>query len=162
MNAVAPLVRESGYPMLMVDSDGSTTAAFTIFVRHKVPLFTDEAEVRKFEAILLREAKRSHCDALVYLFMPTRCHLLLQGKGGQASLVKAIRGFRLEAGYWLSRVQCDAEWGENHDGINHSAQEEITKYARHILNAPVRMGIAANWKQYRYKGSTLYHLETWQ
>ena len=162
MNAVAPLVGQSGYAIPVLECAESATAAFTVFVRHKVPLFADEAEVRKFEAILLRETKKSRCEAPVYLFMPNRCHLLLQGKGGQASLVKAIRDFRLEAGYWLSRVQCDAEWRENHDASSNIMQEEITKYARHILNAPVRMGIVANWKEYRYKGSTLYHLETWQ
>jgi hypothetical protein len=148
--------------MPMVDCAESAAAAFTVFVRHKVPLFTDEAVVRKFEQILLSEAEKSNCESSVYLFMPDRCHLLLQGKGGQASLVRAIRGFRLEAGYWLSRIQCDAEWRENHDGSNHTMQDEITKYMRHILNTPVRMGIVANWKQYRYKGSTLYRLETWQ
>jgi hypothetical protein len=148
--------------MPVMDRAESVAAAFTVFVRHKVPLFTDEVAVRKFEEILLSEAEKSHCDAPVYLFMPDRCHLLLQGKGGSASLVRAIRDFRLGAGYWLSRIQCDAEWRENHDGSNHTMQEEIAKYVRHILNAPVRMGIVTHWKQYRYKGSTLYHLETWQ
>ena len=162
MNAVTPFVGEPDYPVSMTDRTESAAAAFTIFVRHRVPLFTDEAIVRKFEGILLFEAEKSHCEAPVYLFMPDRCHLLLQGKGGQASLVRTIRGFRLAAGYWLSRVQCDAEWRENHDGSDHPMQEEILKHARHILNTPVRMGIVANWKQYRYKGSTLYHLETWR
>jgi hypothetical protein len=162
MNAVAPFVGESNYPVPMMDCVASSAAAFTVFVRHRVPLFTDEAMVRKFEGILLSEVEQSHCEAPVYLFMPDRCHVLLQGKGGQASLVRAIRGFRLGAGYWLSRVQCDAEWRENHDGRDDTMQEEIVKHARHILNTPVRMGIVANWKQYRYKGSTLYHLETWR
>jgi hypothetical protein len=162
MNVVAPFVRESEYPMPAMDRAESVAAAFTVFVRHKVPLFTDEAVVRKFEEILLSEVEKSHCDAPVYLFVPDRCHLLLQGKEGQASLITSIRGFRLRAGYWLSRVQCDAEWRENHDGSDHTMQEEIMEYARNILNTPVRMGIVVNWKQYRYKGSTLYHLETWQ
>ena len=162
MNAVARFVDVTDYPIAEVDCGESAAAAFTVFVRHRVPLFTDETVVRKFEGILLREAKQSRCEVPVYVFMPNRCHLLLQGKGGQAGLVKTIRGFRLEAGYWLSRIQCDAEWRENHDAGNRSIQEEIAKYARTMLDAPVRMGIVANWKQYRYTGSTLYRLETWQ
>ncbi|MBF8294468.1 MAG: Transposase [Bacteroidetes bacterium] len=161
MNAVAPSVGELNCPMPVMDCTESATAAFTVFVRHKMPLFTDETVVRKFEGILLSDAEKSHCEAPVYLFMPYRCHLLLQGKGGQANLVRTIRSFRIGAGYWLSRVRCDAEWHENHDGSNHTMQEEILKYARHILITPVRMGLVANWKQYRYKGSTLYDLETW-
>jgi hypothetical protein len=161
MNAMAPLVGEPDYPIPVMDCEESVAAAFTVFVRHKVPLFVDEAVVKKFEAILLSEADKSHCKAPVYLFMPDRCHLLLQGKGGQASLVRTIRGFRMGAGYWLSRMQCDAEWREDHERSNHTMQEEILRYTRHILNSPVRMGIVADWKQYRYKGSTLYHLEAW-
>ncbi len=147
--------------MLQTDCAESTAAAFTVFVRHKMPLFADESSVKKFEQMLLNEAEKSHCEIPVYLFMPTRCHLLLQGKGGQAILVKTLKGFRLGSGYWLSRVQCDAEWHWNHNGTKHSMDEEILKYARHILSAPVRMGLAPSWKEYRYKGSTLYHLDTW-
>ena len=161
MNAVASFVGEVSCPMPMVDCAESAAAAFTVFVRHKVPLFTEEAVVKKFEEILLQETEQAHCKAPVYLFMPNRCHLLLQGKGGQANLIGASRGFRIGGGYWLSRVRCDAEWRENHDGSDHTVREEILKHARHILNTPVRMGLVADWKQYRYKGSTLYDLETW-
>lgn len=160
MNAVAPLVGELNYPIRLMDCAESAAAAFTVYVRYRVPLFADESVVKKCEEILLRETEKSHCIAPVYLFMPDRCHLLLQGKGGQASLVSAVRGFRLGAGYWLSRAHCDVEWCEDHDGSDRTMSEEILQYARHILNTPVRMGIAPNWKQYRYKGSTLYNLET--
>jgi hypothetical protein len=145
----------------MTDCAESTAAAYTVFVRHKVPLFADESAVKKFEKILLEEADKSHCEVPVYLFMPNRCHLLLQGNGGEANLVSAIRGFRQGSGYWLSRFHCDAEWRSNHDGTNHSVDKEVLKYTRHILNAPVRMGIAKSWREYRYKGSTLYHFESW-
>ncbi|MGA3244772.1 MAG: hypothetical protein ABSE41_09155 [Bacteroidota bacterium] len=161
MNAVAPFVGDSDCTTLLMDCAETTAAAFTVFVRHKMQLFTDEFTVRKFEEILLGEADKFHCEVPVYLFMPNRCHLLLQGKGGQANYVRAVRDFRLGSGYWLSRVQCEAEWRENHNGSDHAMNKEILTYTRHILNAPVRMGLVANWKQYRYKGSTLYHLETW-
>ena len=161
MNTVAPVVETPNRAMPMRVCAESAAAAFTVFVRHKVPLFTEEAVVKKFEEILLQETEQAHCKAPVYLFMPNRCHLLLQGRGGQANLIGASRGFRIGGGYWLSRVRCDAEWRENHDGSDHTVREEILKYARHILDAPVRMGLVADWKQYRYKGSTLYDLETW-
>jgi hypothetical protein len=162
MNVAVPLVQVPDYPDSVMGCTESATAAFTVFVRHKMPLFTDETVVRKFEEMLVAETEDSHCEALVYLFMPSRCHLLLQGGGGKASLMRTIRSFRHGGGYWLSRIQCDAEWCGNHDGNNHLAQQDILKYVRHILNTPVRMGIVADWKQYRYKGSTLYQLETWQ
>ncbi|MCX6134627.1 MAG: hypothetical protein NTU47_12505 [Ignavibacteriales bacterium] len=147
--------------MPIVEFDGSAAAAFTVFVRHNMPLFTDEAVVRKYEKILMAEAEKSRCEAPVYLFMPDRCHLLLQGKGGLASLVSTIKAFRMGAGYWLSRTHCDAEWPGNHGSDSRTTQHEILQYARHILNEPVRVGIVPDWKQYRYKGSTLYQLESW-
>ena len=144
-----------------MESDTVTAAAFTVFVRHSVRLFSDEAVVKKYETILLTEAEKSQCDAPVYLFLPTKCHLLLQGKGGLARLVGTMKGFRLGAGYWLSKVYCDMEWLGNHRSDEKKTQLEILQYARHILNAPVRMGIVDDWKQYRYKGSSLYQLESW-
>ena len=144
-----------------METEVVSAAAFTVFVRHSVPLFSDEAVVKKYETILLAEAGKSGCDAPVYLFMPTKCHLLLQGKGGLARLVETMKGFRMGAGYWLSKVHCDVEWLGNHGSDEKQTQQEIIEYARHILNAPVRMGIVDDWKQYRYKGSTLYQLESW-
>ena len=140
--------------------DAVSAAAFTVYVRHNMPLFTDGDAVRNYESILLRETQRACCDAFVYVFMPSRCHLLLQGRGGQASFVDALKGFRQAAGYWLSKVHCDVEWSGNHGSDPAMTQQEIREYARHMLNAPVRTGLVDDWKQYRYKGSTLYQLES--
>jgi hypothetical protein len=144
-----------------MDTDVIATAAFTIYVRYNVPLFADEAVVKKYETILLAKAEQSRCEAPAYVFMPNKCYLLLQGKGGLANLVSTIRDFRRGAGYWFSRAHCDAEWPGNHGSNVQTTQQEILQYARHILNAPVRMGIVDDWKQYRYRGSTLYHLDSW-
>ncbi len=136
-------------------------AAFTVYVRHGVQLFLDETTVRRFEKILLAETEHYRCEPLVYLFMPHRCHLLLQGREGHSALLNAAKGFRQEAGYWLSRIHCEAQWSERCLGDILRIREEITKHARTILNKPVRMGIVDDWKQYRFKGSSVCHLDSW-
>lgn len=92
--------------------------------------------------------------------MPDRYRLRLQGKGGLASLVGTIKAFRMGAGYWLSRNHCDSGWPGNHGSDSRATQLEILQRARHILNEPVRVGMGPDWKQYRYKGSTLSHLDS--
>ncbi len=136
-------------------------AAFTIYVRHGVQLFIDESTVKRFEKTLLAETERFRCESLVYLFMPHRCHIILQGREGHSSLLNAARSFRQEAGYWLSRIHCDARWSERSLGDIPRIRDEITNHARTILSKPVRMGLVDHWKQYRFKGSTVCHLESW-
>jgi len=39
--------------------------------------------------------------------------------------------------------------------------EDIPKQINYILQNPVRKGLVKNWKDYPYKGSTLYNLNEW-
>jgi putative transposase len=136
-------------------------AAFTVRVRHNVPLFSDEAAVKKIEGILLAEALGSGSDIVVYLFMPDHCHVLLQGSMGQARLQDAMKSVRRLAGYWLSKIQRNAEWQEDFDNDILMKEQEILRHVRYILNNPVRGGMVDDWKSYRYRGSTLYNLDSW-
>jgi hypothetical protein len=40
-------------------------------------------------------------------------------------------------------------------------KENLNIHIKYILNNPVRAGLVDYWKQYPYKGSTLYNLENW-
>jgi phage-related protein len=93
--------------------------------------------------------------------MPHRCHFILQGHEGHSALLNAAKGFRHEAGYWLSRIHCEAQWSERSLGDILRIREQIAKHARYILNRPVRMGLVDDWKQYRFKGSKVCHLDSW-
>lgn len=155
------IVDDGGHRMLRGFPAEFVAAAFTLYVRHGVQLFIDENTVRRFEKILLAETERYRCESLVYVFMPHRCHLILQGREGHSALLNAAKGFRQEAGYWLSRIHCEAQWSERSLGDILRIREETTKHARYILDKPVRMGLVDDWKQYRFKGSTVCRLESW-
>lgn len=143
------------------DDSRLVAAAFTIKVRHKVGLFTSEDVVKKFEKILLTEVRDTGSRIAVYLFMPDHCHVLLRGEVEHACMLELIRSFRHQGGYWLSKIHCNAEWHVNGDNNSLRREDEIMKHVRYILNNPVRRGIVDDWKQYRYKGSTLYDLDSW-
>lgn len=158
---LAPLADTPYHRQRTVDHQDSVVAAFTVVVRHRVPLFTNDAIVTKFEGILRSEAEKFRCEALMYLFMPDRCSLLLQGNDGHAGLINVMRGFRSGAGYWLSRIQCNAKWHDTRGHHAHAINQDILSYARTLVLAPVQAGLATDWRQYRFKGSTLYTLESW-
>jgi hypothetical protein len=93
--------------------------------------------------------------------MPQRCHFILQGRNGHSSLLDAAKGFRHEAGYWLSRIHCETQWSERSLGDIRRIREDIANNVRSILNKPVRVGLVDDWKQYRFKGSTVCTLDSW-
>jgi hypothetical protein len=33
---------------------------------------------------------------------------------------------------------------------------------KYILNNPLRAGIVENWKEYKFKGSSIYNLDEWE
>jgi hypothetical protein len=40
-------------------------------------------------------------------------------------------------------------------------KENLDIHIKYTLNNPVRTGLVDNWKQYSYKGSTIYNLKEW-
>ena len=155
------MVHDDGHRVLRGYPAEFVAAAFTVYVRHGVQLFIDENTVRRFESIILAETEHYRCEPLVYLFMPHRCHFILQGRDGHSSLLNAAKGFRHEAGYWLSRIHCETRWSERSLSDVRRIREEIANHVRFILNKPVRVGLVDDWKQYRFKGSAVCHLDSW-
>lgn len=111
--------------------------------------------------ILLDSLARATCDAHVYLFMPDHVHLLIKGTDDNSDLWKCVVDFKQRSGFWMSRNESTGEWQKgSYDHILRK-EEDLETHVRYILNNPVRRGIVENWKDYPFKGSTIYDFEEW-
>ncbi len=144
---------------------GKVVVAFTCCEQNRRPLFTDDTLSHLFMEMLEQQSNRFGCDILVYVFMPDHVHILLAGRDETSDTLNAIRGFKHQTGYWLSR-HCP-QYGWQKDYYDHilrtweRGEEEIRKHIRYILCNPVRKDLVAEWQNYPYKGSTVYQLDEW-
>jgi putative transposase len=106
---------------------------------------------------------RAHsCEAHVYLAMPDHMHLLIEGSGVDSDAWKCIVAFKQRSGYWMSQNKCGARWQKNFYDHILRKEEDIEKQVRYILANPVRKGLVRYWKQYSFKGSTIYNFDEWR
>jgi putative transposase len=155
------LIREKKHRFPVESYRGAVAAAFTACIKNRARAFTDAYIVRKCEKALLAAAEKAHCELIVYLFMPDHCHILLQGKDDEADLLKAMIRFKQQTGYWFSKEHPEFYWQK--DFYDHILKKEndIEKHVAYILDNPVRKGIVQVWREYPYRGSTVYHLDDW-
>jgi putative transposase len=142
-------------------SAGPIAASFAMRISNKQTVFTDDSTVKVFEKALTAQATRFGCQAIVYVFMPDHCHVVLQGKHGQAQLLQAMSSFKEVTHDWLLQNRPDVDWSELRQDKILGEEEEISNHVQKILNNPVRKGIVKEWKDYKFKGSTIYDLDTW-
>lgn len=114
---------------------------------------------------LEQECERFCCDLVVYVFMPEHAHMLVAGRDHSADTVRAITGFKQKTGYWLSKNRPQFHWQKDYyDHILRTWEREaceLKKHVQYILENPVRKEIVSYWKDYPYKGSTVYTLDEW-
>jgi REP element-mobilizing transposase RayT len=93
--------------------------------------------------------------------MTDHIHMLLVGNNSDANIKKCLEMFKQKTGYFLSKNYPDIKWQKDfYDHILRS-KENIDIHIKYVLNNPVRAGIVEFWKQYKYKGSTVYDLSEW-
>jgi REP element-mobilizing transposase RayT len=145
---------------------GAVIVAFTCCEKNRQPLFRQEAPAHLFMKTLEGEAGRFGCDVMVDVFMPDHTHILLAGRDAAADTLKAMRGFKQKTGFWLSRNLPQFMWQKDYcDHILRTwerGEKELNKHIRYILNNPVRNGLVAQWKDYPYRGSTVFRLDEWE
>jgi putative transposase len=141
---------------------GEKVVAFTLCVLNKEQLFNNTEIFQIFERILLDQLIRYSCVALVYLFMPNHVHIILQGKNEKSNVLNAVRMFKQKTGYWLSQNKINAKWQK--DFYDHILRDEkdFENQVYYVLNNPMRAGLVSYWKEYLFKGSSLYDLSEWE
>jgi len=101
------------------------------------------------------------CDALVYLFMPDHGHFVLGGKTENSDPLKVMYRFSQKTGYWFTNHSPHIRWQKDFYDHIVSRDEEVERHIRYILNNPVRAKLVMDWRDYPFKGSTVYNFEEW-
>jgi len=140
---------------------GSIAAAFALHISNKKTIFTNESTVRVFEKALTTQASKFGCETIVYVFLPDHCRVVLQGKNNRSQPLQAMESFKEETHQWLLQNHPETEWSELRQDHILQEEDEISNQVQEILNDPVRKGMVKQWKEYKFKGSTIYDLETW-
>jgi REP element-mobilizing transposase RayT len=140
---------------------GRVRCAFTVCVDNKRTLFISDHIFHSMEEMLLEAIIKANCDAHIYLFMPSHCHLLIEGKSEESDLWQSVVDFKRKSGYWLARNHPSEEWQKDFYDHILRKDEDLIKQVRYILGNPVRKGLVEDWKVYPFKGSTLYDFNQW-
>ena len=155
------LIREKKHRLPAESYKGRVEVAFTACTKDRMALFVDARLVDKCVEILLQEAASEDCDILTYLFMPDHCHLLFRGNGCTSDVLRLMRKFKQRTGYFFSQNRVGGGWQK--DFYDHICRNEweIEKQIRYIIENPVRAGLVKHWKDFKFKGSTVFHLDEW-
>jgi putative transposase len=155
-------VREKKHRLPSENYGGYHVVAFTCCIQDRKACFVSNGIFREFENILIGELDRFHCAAHIYLFMPDHGHLILQGRDNTADMWRCMVLFKQKTGFWFSKNEPRHEWQK--DFFDHVLRkdEDLKKQVEYVLNNPVRKGLAGNWMEYPYKGSTVYDLNSWK
>ena len=154
-------IRERRHRLPLSNYKGIRIVSFTACVRDRAPLFTSTNVVDACSLHLMDALERHQSDALLYLFMPDHAHILLRGNSDQADVRKAMVRFKYLSGCWLDSTTSPYRWQK--DFYDHILRhdDDVIRHMRYIVNNPVRAGIVERWKDYPYKGSTVYNLDEW-
>lgn len=141
---------------------GKILVSFTLCIKNRKELFTDEKLFLLFESMLLNELATSNCCVYVYLFMPDHIHIILSGKTEESDIKKCLDRFKQKTGFWLYKNKASCKWQKDYYDHVLRKEEDLETVIKYILNNPLRAGIVENWKQYKFKGSTVYNLNEWE
>lgn len=141
---------------------GKIVCAFTICVLNKQKLFLSKEIFDVATNVLLESLKKNNSEAHIYLFMPDHCHLLIEGKTEKSNLWRCIAYFKQKCGYWLAKQNYKEKWQKDFYDHILRKDEDVIKQVKYILGNPVRKGLVNNWKNYPFKGSTIYDFNKWE
>ena len=140
---------------------GYRIVSFTCRVQNQLMFFTTDEIFFLFEEMLLEAIDKHACDAYVYLFMPDPAHMILATKDDSGEVLKAMKLFKQKSGFWLSKHRQNVKWQKDYYDHILRREEDIQKHVRYILANPVRAGIVEDWKDYKFRGSTVFDLDSW-
>jgi REP element-mobilizing transposase RayT len=137
---------------------GFKVVSITACLEHRAAYFTKVERFRICEKLLVYSLARFNCEAEVYLFMPDHAHFLVRGNSDLADVLQAMNLFKQKTGFWLSQGSRCVRWQKRYFDHIIRKDEEVKKHFRYILENPVRSRLVEHWRQYPFKGSTIYDL----
>ena len=156
------IIREKKHRLPKEFYIGEKIVSFTMCIKNSDKIFKEECIFIIFRDKLMDVIRQFSCDAIIYLFMPDHLHLILEGINNTSNVIKAADMFKQKTGFWFSQNMGYSRWQKDyHDHIirNH---KDLQNHIYYILNNPVRRGIVSHWKEYQFKGSSVYDFDKWK
>jgi putative transposase len=141
---------------------GKILVSFTLCIKNRKELFVSNDIFSRFESILLKELAEGDVSAQIYLFMPDHVHLILSGREENTDILKCLNSYKKQTGFWLYKNKPSIKWQKDYYDHILRKEEDLETIIKYILNNPVRAGLVDNWKQYQFKGSTIFNLNEWE
>jgi REP element-mobilizing transposase RayT len=140
---------------------GYRTTAITATLENRTPAFVDAAIVNAMADRLIEASTCYRCTVDLYLFMPDHGHFLISTIDAEGDVLAAMKRFKQRSGYWLAHNTPGVRWQKDFYDHILRRDDECEKHVRYILANPVRAGMVIDWKDYPYRGSMKYDLESW-
>jgi len=96
------------------------------------------------------------------LIYADHAHILLSGNTEDSDIKKCLDKFKKQTGFWLYKNKPSFKWQKDYYDHILRKEEDLNSVIKYILNNTVRAGIVKNWKEYKFKGSTIYKLDEWK
>lgn len=132
---------------------GLIRASFSIWIKNRIPVFTDNVIVSSFVEILRTAREKYICENWAYVFMPDHVHIVLEGTHDQSNLWKTIVLFKQKSGYWFTKNMPSIKWQKDFYDHIHRIESELINHILYLANNPVRKNLVEHWKQYPFTGS---------
>ncbi len=85
----------------------------------------------------------------------------MQGKSEGSDIRKCLVLFKQKTGYWMSTNDPGFKWQKDYYDHVLRKDEDLKRHVGYIIANPVRKGMVEHWKDYPFKGSTVYDLDSW-
>lgn len=134
--------------------------SITSCIKDRHNIFTVDSIFHDFEKILIDIMHKYNCCAHIYLFMPDHLHLIFQGESNDVNLLDALKAFKQKTGFYFSVNKFNCKWQKDYYDHIIRDEKDLGNQIMYILLNPVRKGFVKHWKEYSYKGSMIYDLNT--
>ena len=141
--------------------EGEKTVSFTLCIKDRREVFLNDNLFNVFSDFLLESIKKFDVNAMIYLFMPDHAHIILMGESKNSDVIASMNLFKQKSGFWFYENKKSTRWQKDYYDHIIRNDKDLKKQIYYILNNPVRKGLVDNWKDYKFKGSTVYNFDEW-
>ena len=134
---------------------------FTVSTSPRVSILTQENIYPALEELLIEAAQYYRCELAIYLFMPDHLHCILASEASDSDPLSAMKRFKQRSGFWLRQGRLGFRWQKDFYDHILRREQDLIKHICYILSNPIRAGLTATWKEYPFKGSTIYTINEW-
>ena len=125
----------------------------TICTFHRTRAFRKDPVI---EGVLMQLRQRAIDHQFVihaYCFMPNHVHLLLEGLSDSSDLRRFVRDWKQRTAFDYQNATGGDLWQRGYFDHVLRTDEDTDLVTRYVLGNPMRAGLAADMKEYRYAGS---------